>query len=171
MADRGLYDEDILAWSEQQAAALRRLAARGDLPNDLDLEHITEEIEDIGHSELRDAQDLLQRVLVQLVVSWAAPDVEPKWKWTGNLVNWLSEAELCLSPSMHNLMPLEELWKRAVRQAVQHFDITGNATALARASKLLGSSCPFTLGELVGDDFRISHALQGLTALADTTSA
>ena len=40
MADRNLYDEDILAWSDQQAAALRRLATLPGLPNELDLEHI-----------------------------------------------------------------------------------------------------------------------------------
>ena len=114
MGDRSLYDEDILAWSEQQATALRRLAARGDLPNELDLAHIVEEIEDVGHGELRDARDLLQRTLVQLVVAWAAPDGEPDWQWTGNIVNWLSEAALCLSPSMHELVALEELWTRAV---------------------------------------------------------
>jgi hypothetical protein len=80
MGDRDLYDEDILAWSDQQAAALRRLATLPGLPNELDLKHIAEEIEDVGHGELRDAQDLLQRVLVQLVVSWAAPDAEPDWQ-------------------------------------------------------------------------------------------
>jgi len=85
MADRNLYDEDILAWSDQQAAALRRLATLPGLPNELDLEHIAEEIEDVGHGELRDAQDLLQRVLVQLVVSRAAPNAEPDWQWTGNV--------------------------------------------------------------------------------------
>jgi hypothetical protein len=34
------YDEDFLAWSEQQAAALRELAGRRGLPDELDLEHV-----------------------------------------------------------------------------------------------------------------------------------
>jgi Domain of unknown function DUF29 len=45
------YDDDFLAWSEQQAAALRGLAGRRGLPNELDLEHVAEEIEDLGRAE------------------------------------------------------------------------------------------------------------------------
>ena len=52
MPDTGLYDTDLIAWSEQQEAALRELAARRDLPNALDLPHIIEEIADLGQSEL-----------------------------------------------------------------------------------------------------------------------
>jgi hypothetical protein len=47
MAGTDLYDTDILAWSEQQAEALRELAARRDLPNALDLPHVLEEIGDL----------------------------------------------------------------------------------------------------------------------------
>lgn len=48
-----LYDEDILQWSEQQAALLRRGAA-GELVNDAELDwpNIAEEIESVGRSEL-----------------------------------------------------------------------------------------------------------------------
>ena len=40
------YDTDIIAWANEQAALIR--ARRFDL---LDLEHIAEEIEDVGKSE------------------------------------------------------------------------------------------------------------------------
>ena len=40
------YDEDVLAWSQEQARLIR--AGRFDL---LDVEHIAEEIEDVGKSE------------------------------------------------------------------------------------------------------------------------
>jgi hypothetical protein len=42
-----LYEEDFYAWTQQQAQALRRLRV-GD--NDLDIEHIAEEIEDLGRA-------------------------------------------------------------------------------------------------------------------------
>jgi hypothetical protein len=48
-----LYDDDILLWSERQAALLRRRAA-----NELDWENIAEEIEDVGCSELRSCRSL-----------------------------------------------------------------------------------------------------------------
>jgi uncharacterized protein DUF29 len=45
-----LYEEDIYAWSQHQARVLRGLAGSGlRLPNDLDLEHVAEEIEDVGN--------------------------------------------------------------------------------------------------------------------------
>lgn len=43
------YEQDIVAWAREQAALLR--AGRVDL---LDLEHIADEIEDVGKSEQRE---------------------------------------------------------------------------------------------------------------------
>ncbi len=53
-----LYDEDIVAWARQQAQLLRtgRFA-------ELDIEHIAEEIEDVGKSEQR---ELASRMAVLL---------------------------------------------------------------------------------------------------------
>ncbi len=48
-----LYDEDVVAWAEQQAAALRALGARPDLSNALDWENVIEEVESVGLSEIR----------------------------------------------------------------------------------------------------------------------
>jgi hypothetical protein len=49
MDRRSLYDEDVYAWAQQQADALRRLAgSRPDLPTELDLENVAEESEDGG---------------------------------------------------------------------------------------------------------------------------
>ena len=52
MGGSSLYDNDVYAWAEQQAAVLRGLAARRDLPNELDLANVIEGIEDVGRGEL-----------------------------------------------------------------------------------------------------------------------
>jgi len=63
-----LYDEDICAWAEQQMASLRRLAAsRRDLPNELDLENIAEEIEDVGHAQRSAAESFIRMIFVYLI--------------------------------------------------------------------------------------------------------
>lgn len=41
-----LYNDDLYAWTQQQAALLREGAWHG-----LDLAHLIEEIEDVGHSQ------------------------------------------------------------------------------------------------------------------------
>ena len=48
MPKTDLYDADIVAWAEQQAHWLRAGAL-----DRLDLEHLAEEIEDVGKSEQR----------------------------------------------------------------------------------------------------------------------
>jgi Domain of unknown function DUF29 len=46
-----LYHNDILGWSKAQAERLRRLRG-GERVDDLDWEHVIEEIEDVGGSQL-----------------------------------------------------------------------------------------------------------------------
>ena len=58
-----LYDRDILTWSRNQAALLRRLA-RGERVNGIDWTHVLEEIEDVGISELNAVRSYLRQMLV-----------------------------------------------------------------------------------------------------------
>ena len=53
--DDDLYWQDILVWSERQAELLRRVAG-GERVNDVDWDHVIEEIEDVGSSELHSVQ-------------------------------------------------------------------------------------------------------------------
>ena len=53
----GLYERDVYAWSKEQAALLRarRFA-------DLDLEHVAEEIEDVGGGLYREVRSRVRTV-------------------------------------------------------------------------------------------------------------
>ena len=55
-----LYDRDILAWSEHQSVLLRRVA-NGERLNDVDWDHVVEEIEDVGLSELNAVRSICVR--------------------------------------------------------------------------------------------------------------
>src|SRR5262249_35241746 len=55
-----LYEEDFYAWTQQQAGLLRRLPV---ISNELDVEHIAEEIEDLGRGDLRTAQSLCEQIV------------------------------------------------------------------------------------------------------------
>ena len=56
------YEKDIVAWANEQACFIR--AGRFDL---LDLEHIAEEIEDVGKSEQRELETRMAVLLAHLL--------------------------------------------------------------------------------------------------------
>lgn len=81
MADE--YDTDILTWSEQQAALLRRMA-KGERVNDqVDWENVAEEIESVGISQKREVRSRLA-VLCQHLLKWAfQPELQSRsWRAT-----------------------------------------------------------------------------------------
>jgi len=62
--DVGLYHLDIIAWAEEQASLLRA----GRL-SELDIDHIAEEIEDVGKSEQRELASRMA-VLIAHLIKW-----------------------------------------------------------------------------------------------------
>lgn len=63
---KSLYEDDFFAWTRQQAQLLRERRFA-----DLDLDHLTEEVESVGASEKREIDRRLRIVLAHL----------PKWKY------------------------------------------------------------------------------------------
>ncbi len=70
----GLYERDALAWAEQQADLLRRLAAGARLNAAVDWPNVIEEVQDVGLSELRACQSLLEQALAHLLKLHALPE-------------------------------------------------------------------------------------------------
>ncbi|HET8997151.1 MAG TPA: DUF29 family protein, partial [Acetobacteraceae bacterium] len=93
-----LYDRDILAWSEYQAGLLRRLA-RGERVNDLDWEHVVEEIEDVGLSELHSVESYLDLILLHLLKVHAWPNSESVNRWLAEAVAFQRNARRRFAPS------------------------------------------------------------------------
>lgn len=152
MANDGLYETDILAWSEQQAAALRELAARRDLPNALDLEHVLEEIADVGLSELHSVRSFIQLILRHAVKCVIDADSITVRHWHVEINNWLGELERRIAPSMHRRIDMDFLWDRAIRQAeLDLLEQTRDAAFIARLRSLRGSPCPLSLADTLLD--------------------
>jgi hypothetical protein len=143
-----LYDTDILAWSEEQAAALRRLAARGDLPNDLDLDNVVEEIESVGRSQLSRVETLIARILERVVKAVCEPDARSVGHWRTECVGWRVQLLRSFSPSMRQRIVMDDLWKDALTLAEAALEEHGGALADG-----LKGSCPVELDELLSDAF------------------
>ena len=155
-----LYHEDIYAWAEQQAAALRRIAAtRTDLPNELDLDHIAEEIGDLGKSELRATTSPLTQALAHLRKLAADRNSLAAAHWSGEVSRFLLDAQAAYSPSMRRLIDLDKLWRDALRLAYANLRSYGVETIPD-----VPATCPFSLDELLDRDFDMEAAVSRLRA-------
>lgn len=136
-----LYEQDVLAWSEQQADLLRRLA-RGERVNDIDWAHVAEEIEDLGLSELNAVQSYLRQMLVHLLKLRGWPELGAERHWRAEIVAFQADASQRFSPSMRRRIALDEVYGRAVRQ----IDVTAYDGISAQYSP---ETCPVTLDQLL----------------------
>ena len=138
----GLYERDALAWAEQQAALLDRLAAGERLNQAVDWPNVIEEVRDVGLSELRTCRSLLRQAMLHLLKLQAWPDSTAASHWRDEAGVFLVDAEDRFTPSMRQRMDLDDLYATALRLARQVTDTSGEARPLPE-------TCPFTLDELL----------------------
>ena len=137
----GLYDRDILAWSEHQAELLRRLA-RGERVNDVDWEHVIEEIEDVGRSELHSVESNLYQLLLHLLKMRRWPGSPATDHWRGEIFTFQRNAGTRFTASMRPRLKLEEIYADAVK-AIQETE------GIRAVRQQWPARCPFTLDELL----------------------
>jgi len=92
-----LYDEDFYAWTQEQAKALRT-HFRGD--NRLDVEHLAEEIEDLGSSELQAVESFVEQIIAHLLkLDYSGQDA-PRPHWRAEVLNFRRSAGRKISPTI-----------------------------------------------------------------------
>jgi Domain of unknown function DUF29 len=156
MDRRSLYDEDIFAWAQQQAGALRRLAeARRDLPNELDLENVAEEIEDVGKSELLEVESFIRLMFVHLLKAASAPQARAQRKWRNEILAFRSELLKSLTPSMRASIDLHHQWRLARLKAEGELSEEGDELVPD-----LPEEPPLTLENLTAEGFDLTAALE-----------
>src|SRR5215469_8813462 len=100
-----LYEEDFYARTQRQAELLRRLPAKG---NELDLEHIAEEIEDLGRSDLRAARSLCEHIIEYLLKLEYSGLEDPADHWRDEIVEWRIQLEQILTRSIVAKLDLQD---------------------------------------------------------------
>ena len=138
----GLYERDALAWAEQQADLLRRLAAGEGVNEAVDWPNVIEEVEDVGRSELRACESLLRQAMVHLLKLRAWPGSPAAAHWRGEVAGFLAEARRAFAPSMGQRIDLADLYADALYQVRVGVDDSGEPRPLPEA-------CPFKLDELL----------------------
>jgi hypothetical protein len=139
-----LYDRDILSWSRHQADLLRRLA-RGERVNGVDWEHVVEEIEDVGLSELNAVRSYLRQMLVHLLKIQGWPDNPAADHWRAEVGAFQADAAQRFAPSMRRRINIATPYDKAQKQ-LKGIKYDG---ALPAAWP---DECPFSLNELLNEE-------------------
>jgi hypothetical protein len=138
------YDKDVILWSEQQARLLRagRFA-------ELDIEHLADEIEDVGKSEKRELASRMAVLLAHLLKWSSQPEVRSN-SWRSTIVVQRKRVALAIkaTPSLKAVMRdpdwREDVWLDALEQAQKE-------TGLALED--LPAACPWTMEQAAEQDF------------------
>ncbi len=138
----GLYDRDIVAWAQEQARLLRagRLA-------ELDIEHIAEEIEDVGKSEQRELASRMVVLLAHLLKWQHQPERRGNsWRRTVRAQRRSVALRLKRTPSLQGMLRdpdwLEEIWEDAV-----------SAAAAETGLDAFPECCPWPVTEILNPDW------------------
>ena len=75
-----LYERDFYAWTRQQARELRRLKSLR-LNTDLDLDHLAEEVRDLGNEQLFAIQSQTERLFEHLLKLQFSAHERPRRQW------------------------------------------------------------------------------------------
>jgi hypothetical protein len=158
----GLYDRDILLWSEQQAELLRRLAA-GERVNDaVDWANLIDEVESVGRSELTAVESLIEVALRHLMLAHATPQREPVQHWLVEALAALQNARKRFTPGMAQRIDLPGAWRDAARLAGRKL------AAMGGAARPLPPACPYALADLLAAEVDVDALLARLTGPAST---
>ena len=145
MPDTPLYDDDFYAWTQEQAALLRRLPA---VSNRLEPELLAEEIEDLGKSELHTCQSLCEHIIEHFLKLEYSGLAEPARHWRHEIVEWRVQLTRKLTRTIAQKLDLDAQYRYALRLLR---DLEPNVPGfLAR----LPAECPYSLDQILssGDE-------------------
>jgi hypothetical protein len=139
-----LYEQDLYAWSKAQADLLRarRFA-------ELDLDHLIEEIEDVGASLYREVRSRVRTIMERLLKLEHSPAAEPRALWLRTLRTQRADLVEDLTPSLRS----------RIERSLPHFYELARLEAQAAlrdhgehaAADALPEACPYDLDQIASD--------------------
>ena len=139
-----LYEEDVLLWSEQQAALLRRLAAGERVNEQIDWANVIDEVESVGSEQLHAVESFLVQALVHMLKAEAWPLARDVAHWQAEARRFRGDAAARFVPSMRQRIDMVKLYRRALRAVPDTVDGT--------APLPIPTTCPVALDELLSED-------------------
>lgn len=140
-----LYEDDVLLWSGQQAALLRRLAAGERVNEQIDWENVIDEVESVGSEQLHAVESFLVQALVHMLKAEAWPLSRDAAHWQAEARRFRGDAAARFVPSMRQRIGMGKLYRRALRAVPDTIDGTSPLQTIP-------AICPVTLDELLSED-------------------
>jgi Domain of unknown function DUF29 len=143
-----LYEADFYAWTRQQALALRRFArTRPNLP--LDLEHIAEEIQDLGKSERNAVYSFARQIMQHLLLIEHSPASEQRRHWMDEIDEFRAQLRPRLSPTIrrHLARDLAGVYSDGRQIVERKMERYGEG----EAAGALPEVCPYAIEQVLGD--------------------
>lgn len=159
MADQ--RDADFYSWAEEQA---KRLCASPCDVGRLDLDHLAEEIDDIGRREIREISSLLHQTLAHLLKIAIAPEAPSANHWFEEIMTLQGDAVLAFSPGLKQRLYLDAIWRVACNGATRSLERYGVTVPV------LPKSCPLALEDLLDPEFAPDMASEILKTAIQLTS-
>jgi hypothetical protein len=147
MADDGtlpLYDRDFYLWSQAEAEKLRARIGRD---NELDWEHLAEEVADLGSEQRNKVRSYVRLILEHLYKLHATQRPEPVNHWIGEILNFRAEAEGPMTATIRRLVKdeLEALHDKAAKLAQAKFQ-------REEPDAIIDASRRWTWAEVMGEE-------------------
>jgi hypothetical protein len=148
--ERDLYDRDFYAWTQDQAAALRRLAAeRWNGP--LDLAQLAEEVEDLGKAERNALFSRIERLIEHFLKLGYASASRPRRQWIVSVDAARRGLERHLTPTLLKDLEtaLPDLYRRERNRTARKLLLFDDPTA----ANALPETCPYSLEQFLDEDW------------------
>jgi len=141
---RTTYERDVVSWSQEQARLLRR----GEFSR-LDIEHIADEIEDVGKAEQRELANRLAVLLAHLLKWRRQSQLRGKsWRDTIAIQRKSIARRLNKTPSLKATLKdpawREEVWLDALKDAIGETGLDASA---------FPETCPWSMSQALDLEF------------------
>lgn len=139
-----LYETDWYAWAKEQAELLR-----GGRFDELDLDHLVEEVDDLGESLHRSVRSRIQSIIEHLLKLEHSPAQATRAGWYDTIIVQRRDLEGELTPSLRRRVEpqLAALYARSRKDTAQSLRKHGEDAA----ADALPADCPYSLEQITGD--------------------